>query len=127
MSMCQKGEPVMKSKEYCCYIRTYSELEGLQQASTVSYSGYAVEGGVVMELRREQSGRPGQTLTLFLGHSFPQAMRLLRYLCENGVAPQQCLEVLQDLNWSCCAIVPGQIPGGLPDFSGGTGPVCGKC
>ena len=44
----------MMSKEYCRYIRTYSELEGLQHAHTLVYCGAAAAQGVVMELRQEQ-------------------------------------------------------------------------
>ncbi|MFQ9500217.1 MAG: hypothetical protein ACLR0Q_03070 [Faecalibacterium sp.] len=47
----------MMSKEYCRYIRTYSELEGLQHAHTLVYCGAAAAQGVVMELRHEQDGR----------------------------------------------------------------------
>ena len=47
----------MMSKEYCRYIRTYSELEGLQHAHTLVYCGAAAAQGVVMELRQEQDGR----------------------------------------------------------------------
>ena len=36
--MQRKGErQTMTGKEYCRYIRTYSELEGLQRAHTVVY------------------------------------------------------------------------------------------
>lgn len=42
----------MMSKEYCRYIRTYSELEGLQHAHTLVYCGAAAAQGVVMELRQ---------------------------------------------------------------------------
>ena len=53
-----KGEGfIMTGKEYCRYIRTYSELEGLQHAHTLVYCGAAAAQGVVMELRQEQDGR----------------------------------------------------------------------
>ena len=34
----------MTGKEYCRYIRTYSELEGLQRAHTVVYCAQTVPG-----------------------------------------------------------------------------------
>ena len=87
----------MMSKEYCRYIRTYSELEGLQHAHTLVYCGAAVARGVVMELRQEQDGR-GRRSAVLLQDSFARAMQLLRYLCENGVGPEQWLEVLEDVH-----------------------------
>ena len=87
----------MMSKEYCRYIRTYSELEGLQHAHTLVYCGAAAAQGVVMELRQEQDGRVRRSAVL-LQNSFARAMQLLRYLCENGVGPEQWLEVLEDVH-----------------------------
>ena len=87
----------MMSKEYCRYIRTYSELEGLQHAHTLVYCGAAAAQGAVMELRQEQDGRVRRSAVL-LQDSFARAMQLLRYLCENGVGPEQWLEVLEDVH-----------------------------
>ena len=87
----------MMSKEYFRYIRTYSELEGLQHAHTLVYCGAAAAQGVVMELRQEQDGRVRRSAVL-LQDSFARAMQLLRYLCENGVGPEQWLEVLEDVH-----------------------------
>ena len=87
----------MMSKEYCRYIRTYSELEGLQHAHTLVYCGAAAAQGVVMELRQEQDGRVRRSAVL-LQDIFARAMQLLRYLCENGVGPEQWLEVLEDVH-----------------------------
>ena len=43
--MQRKGErQTMTGKEYCRYIRTYSELEGLQRAHTVVYCAQTVPG-----------------------------------------------------------------------------------
>ena len=87
----------MMSKEYCRYIRTYSELEGLQHAHTLVYCGAAAAQGVVMELRQEQDGRVRRSAVL-LQDSFARAMQLLRYLCENSVGLEQWLEVLEDVH-----------------------------
>lgn len=50
-------------KEFCQYVRSYSELEGLQHAHTLYYSARRIEMGIVLELAQEQSGsctvRPG--------------------------------------------------------------------
>jgi len=50
-----------------------------------------------MELRQEQDGRVRRSAVL-LQDSFGRVMRLLRYLCENGVGPEQWLEVLEDVH-----------------------------
>ena len=43
--MQRKGErQTMTGKEYCRYIRTYSELEGLQRAHTVVYCAQTCPG-----------------------------------------------------------------------------------
>ena len=43
-------------KEFCQYVRSYSELEGLQHAHTLYYSARRTEMGIVLELAQEQSG-----------------------------------------------------------------------
>ena len=43
----------MMNNEYCRYIHTYSELEGLQHAHSLVYCGALSAQGVVMELRHE--------------------------------------------------------------------------
>ena len=50
----------MMNKEYCRYIHTYSELEGLQHAHSLVYCGALSAQGVVMELRHEQDGQARQ-------------------------------------------------------------------
>lgn len=85
----------MLNKEYCRYIRTYSELEGLQHAHTVVYCAAAVPQGAVLELRCEENGRVEQQ-TALARCSFARAMLMMRYLYENGVGLQQWLEVLCD-------------------------------
>ena len=84
-------------KEYCRYVRSYSELEGLQRARTVYYSASRTPEGVLMELEQLDAGRHTCSRILCPGVEFARAMRLTRYLCENGVEPGQWLEVLQDL------------------------------
>lgn len=85
-------------KEYCRYVRSYSELEGLQLAHTLCYSARRTEQGIVLELAVEQGGERVARRALYLSESFPQAMRLMKYLCENGVEPGQWLSVLEDLH-----------------------------
>ena len=88
----------MMSKEYCRYIHTYSELEGLQHAHSLVYCGALSAQGVVMELRHEQDGRVRRSAVRLPEGSFARAMQLLRYLCENSVGLEQWLEVLEDVH-----------------------------
>ena len=88
----------MMNNEYCRYIHTYSELEGLQHAHSLVYCGALSTQGVVMELRHEQDGRVRCSAVRLPEGSFARAMQLLRYLCENGVGPEQWLEVLEDVH-----------------------------
>ena len=97
--MQRKGErQTMTGKEYCRYIRTYSELEGLQRAHTVVYCAQTVPGGVLAQLRWEQAGRVQCSTVLAPQGSFARMMQLLRYLCENSIGPEQWLEVLEDVH-----------------------------
>ena len=54
--------------------------------------------GVLAQLRREQGGKVRSSTVLVPADSFGRVMRLLRYLCENGVGPEQWLEVLEDIH-----------------------------
>ena len=58
----------MTGKEYCRYIRTYSELEGLQRAHTVVYCAQTVPGGVLaLEQRGGSIWMAGPARTVFEG------------------------------------------------------------
>ena len=97
--MQQKGERENMTNGECCrYIRTYSELEGLQHACTLVYCAASTPQGVLAQLRREQGGKVRSSTVLAPADSFGRVMRLLRYLCENGVGPEQWLEVLEDVH-----------------------------
>ena len=99
--MQQKGErEIMTNGECCRYIRTYSELEGLQRAHTVVYCAQTVPGGVLAQLRWEQAGRVQCSTVLAPQGSFARMMQLLRYLCENSIGLEQWLEVLEDVHQS---------------------------
>ena len=87
----------MNAKEYCCYTHPYSEIEGLQMAHTLVYSASVLAEGVVLELRDLQSGHSSVSRVLCPAGSFAKAMPLMRYLCENGIGPDQWLDLLDDL------------------------------
>ena len=117
----------MMSKEYCRYIRTYSELEGLQHAHTLVYCGAAAAQGVVMELRQEQDGRVRCSAVRLPEGGFARAMQLLRYLCENSVGLEQWLEVLTDVGQSYELLENAGTAGMIPDFAGDNSDFCAIC
>jgi hypothetical protein len=122
----ERREFSMMSKEYCRYIRTYSELEGLQHAHTLVYCGAAAAQGVVMELRQEQDGRVRRSAVL-LQDSFARAMQLLRYLCENSIGLEQWLDVLDDAGQSYELLENAGEAGIVPDFTGKNLEFCAIC
>lgn len=77
----------MNTREYCCYTRPYSEIEGLQLAHTLLYSASAQPEGIVLELRVQQGGGNYASRVVCPDGSFARVMRLMRYLCENGIGP----------------------------------------
>ena len=52
----------MVAKEYCCYTRPYSSIEGFQIAHTLYYSASVEEEGVVLAVRRQQGEELGHWL-----------------------------------------------------------------
>lgn len=88
----------MNAREYCCYTRPYSEIEGLQLAHSLTYSASTQPEGIVLELRVRQGGESYVSRVLCPDGSFARVMHLMRYLCENGIGPGQWLDVLDDLH-----------------------------
>lgn len=86
----------MKTKESCCYTRTYSDIEGLQLAHTLTYSASRTETGIVLELKMEMGTSGCVSRVLCTQTGFCRAMALMQYLCENGIGPGQWLDVLAD-------------------------------
>ena len=120
--MQQKGEGTIMTKRECCrYIRTYSELEGLQRAHTLIYYAATTPQGVLMELRCEQAGRVHSSAVLTPEGSFGRVMQLLRYLCENGIGQEQWLDVLDDVRQPYRRLESAEtleVPGQDPAFCG---------
>ena len=46
----------MVAKEYCCYTRPYSNIEGYQRAYTLCYYASLEKEGVVLAVQRQQGG-----------------------------------------------------------------------
>ena len=113
----------MTSRECCRYIRTYSELEGLQHAHTLIYYAATTPQGVRMEVRCEQAGRVRSSAVLVPETSFARVMQLLRYLCENGIGQEQWLEVLDDVSQPYQRLEEGA----APDMAGQNMAFCGIC
>ena len=118
---------MMTGKEYCRYIRTYSELKGLQHARTVLYCASTLPQGVLVELRREQDGRVSRSRVLTPADSFAQVMPLLRYLCENGIELEQWLDVLEDVRMPYRKLDGTDNPCTVPGISTEPEAFCGIC
>lgn len=118
---------MMTGKEYCRYIRTYSELKGLQHARTVLYCASTLPQGVLVELRREQDGRVSRSRVLTPADSFAQVMPLLRYLCENGIELEQWLDVLEDVRMTYRKLDGTENPCTVPGISAEPEAFCGIC
>ena len=96
----------MVAKEYCCYTRPYSDIEGFQTAHTLYYSASVEEEGVVLAVRRQQGSECETEQVICPVGDFGRLMSMMRYLCENGVELEQWLNVLDDVGqvyWPCMA------------------------
>ena len=101
----------MVAKEYCCYARPYSKIEGFQAAHTLYYSASVEEEGVVLAVRRQQGKKCETEQVVCPAGDFGRLMNLMRYLCENGVGLDHWLSVLEDMGqvyWPCAAAKEGQ-------------------
>ena len=113
-------------KESCRYVRSYSELEGLQRAHTLCYSARRTETGIVLELALEEGGVRSAHRVLCPSENFPRAMRLMKYLYENGVGAEQWLDVLSDYGQQVRQTAYIENDPDSPNC--GTGrPICGIC
>ena len=86
----------MVAKEYCCYTRPYSNIEGYQRAYTLCYYASLEKEGVVLAVQRQQGGECTTEQVICPTGDFGRLMPLMRYLCENGVGLGHWIEVLDD-------------------------------
>ena len=104
----------MVAKEYCCYTRPYSNIEGYQRAYTLCYYASLEEEGVVLAVQRQQGGECTTEQVICPTGDFGRLMPLMRYLCENGVGLSHWTEVLDDAGvtyWPCMAAEGGRQSG----------------
>ena len=76
------------------YVREYSALPGLQQADRVEYTLCRHEDMLCFSARRSSEAAPVSYYTAAL-EEVP-ACRLLCYLYENSIGPEQLRDVLSD-------------------------------
>lgn len=77
------------------YRRDFSELEGLQKAEQVTYALQRAENALCFRAKRRTSAQEVTCRLRGLDEAF--AGRLLCYMYENAVAPEQVPDVLKDL------------------------------
>ncbi|WP_303925148.1 hypothetical protein [Subdoligranulum variabile] len=93
-----EDEEVMEQagQEYLAvYRRDFSELEGLQKAEQVTYALQRVKNALCFHAKRRTSAQEFSCSLQGLDEAF--AGRLLCYMYENAVAPEQVPDVLRDL------------------------------
>ena len=123
--MQRKGErQTMTGKEYCRYIRTYSELEGLQRAHTVVYCAQTVPGACWPSCEGEQAGWVQCSTVLAPQGSFARMMQIMRHLAREQHRPEQWLEVLEDVHQPYRLLPEAQQPA---DIHPESGCFCGIC
>ena len=76
------------------YVRDYSALPGLQQAHSVEYTLRRSDGMLCFSVRRSSEAAPVRYYTAALEEA--PASRLLCYLYENSIGPEQMRDVLSD-------------------------------
>lgn len=79
------------------FSREYSEIPGLQHAAVVRYKLFAGQEALLFEV--------GECRCSIEGISQAYAERLLQFLYENGIAPENVFGVLQD----CCGPMVRQV------------------
>lgn len=87
--------------EYARVLLLHPPLFGnrrLTAGNTLLYSASAQPEGIVLELRVQQGGGNYTSRVVCPDGNFARMMRLMRYLCENGIGPGQWLDVLDDLH-----------------------------
>ncbi len=114
----------MTGKEYCRYIRTYSELEGLQRAHTVVYCAQTVPGGVLAQLRWEQAGRVQWQYGAGPAGQFCPDDAAFALSVREQHRPEQWLEVLEDVHQPYRLLPEAQQPA---DIHPESGCFCGIC
>ena len=77
------------------YRRDFSELEGLQKAEQVTYALQRVKNVLCFHAKRRTSAQEFSCSLQGLDEAF--AGRLLCYMYENAVAPEQVPDILRDL------------------------------
>ncbi|MFR3226664.1 MAG: hypothetical protein ACLTNY_06885 [Blautia massiliensis (ex Durand et al. 2017)] len=77
------------------YRRDFSELKDLQKKEQITYTLRRVEGALCFEAKRRTTAREVSCSLRGLDEAF--AGRLLCYIYENAVSPEQIPDVLRDL------------------------------
>lgn len=77
--------------------RDFSLIEGLQAASRLSYTLEKAPQGLRIAVRRTGGAAPVRESCLLLQTEQEYGSRLLKFLYENAVPPEQLCDVLQDI------------------------------
>ncbi|WP_298735695.1 hypothetical protein [uncultured Subdoligranulum sp.] len=82
-------------KYLAVYRRDFSELEGLQKAEQVTYALQRAKGSLCFHAKRRTSAQDISCSLCGIDEAF--AGRVLCYMYENAVAPEQLPDIVRDL------------------------------
>ncbi|MGN0636689.1 MAG: hypothetical protein ACI4I5_10755 [Acutalibacteraceae bacterium] len=86
----------MKCEAYALFRRQFSEIEGLQKASTLSYYADPLPRGVALYVREESSCGTKAESCVCPDLSVSYAAKLLQLACENNFGLGAWLDLLND-------------------------------
>lgn len=81
------------------YVKMYTELEGLQKAARVEYTLRRKNGALSLTVCRAPDARVAICPLKSMEES--AARRLLCFVYENGLPPEQLADVVQDVGMDC--------------------------
>ena len=79
------------------YVRTFSDIAHLQRAKRLSYALIVQPGGYGLRVSSMSCGNGSEETVRNVFRTESQARNMLLFLYENGVEPEQLLEILDDI------------------------------
>ena len=104
MIIIQKLRKILEGNEESCmtsireiYVKTFSDIAHLQRAKRISYALIAQKEGYGIRVSSMSYGCGLEETVRNIFETESQARNMLLFLYENGVEPQQLLEILDDI------------------------------
>ena len=84
--------------EQCEFVKRYSEIDGLQDGRTVTYTARAIPEGIYMSVKQENGKSVNTEECVCQAVCFEQAVSFLKYIYENSIDLGGWYEVLLDMD-----------------------------